>query len=236
MKTQQAGKYSIIGFHPEETQILVKEVFEDEIYKIDQLDNPKLIIDCGAYTGISTLWFREKYPNVRIISIEPNWMSYDFMQENFARNNIDNVKTLNVGLDANSGSRNLFFENSPEGWNSVASFQEGGWKGDKERHKMQSSMKVKVITLSSILNDIDSEIDMIKMDIEGVEQSVLEEAGDELYRVKSLAVEYHPVNGQSIDEIQKILRNVNFKVDVVEDNDKMASNGDGKLAMIYATR
>jgi len=232
MNTQKAGDYSVIGFHPEETKILVKEIFEDEVYKIDQLHDPKLILDCGAYTGLSTLWFREKYPEVKVISIEPNWMSYDFMQENIALNNVTNVNLLNVGLDVKSGSRELYFENSPEGWNSVASFNAGGWRGDR----YQSSMKVRVVTLSSIIKDLDQEIDMIKMDIEGAEQSVLEESVDQLRHVNSLAIEYHPVKSQSVEGITAILRDIDFKVKIVEDKDKLASSGDGNLAMIYAVK
>jgi FkbM family methyltransferase len=236
MKMHKAGKYSVIGFNPEETQILVKEVFEEEIYKIDQLHKPAVIIDCGAYTGLSTLWFREKYPDVKVVSIEPNWMSYDFMQENISLNNVRKVTLLNVGVDAESGARELFFENSPKGWNSVASFTEGGWRTDPNHQLKQSSMKVKVVTLSSILDGIKQDVDMIKMDIEGVEQAVLEEVGDKLYKVKSLAIEYHPVEGQSIGEISKLLESYDYNIRIVEDKDKLASQGDGNLAMIYATR
>lgn len=232
MNTLKIKDYLITGFSEKETRMLGKEIFDQEVYSLKAVQNPKLIIDAGAYTGMATCWFHHKYSGVEVVAIEPNWIAYDFLQENLAVNGLSNVKSFNVALGRKPGTRELYFEDGPDGWNSIASFNNGGWRQDRE----QSSMMVKVIPLSKILSEVKQEVDLVKMDIEGAEQVVLSEAEQYLDRVKNFAIEFHPVGKQSITKISKILANAGFSVDVVEQKDRLSTKGNQHLAMIYATK
>jgi FkbM family methyltransferase len=58
----------------------------------------KAIIDAGCWVGDSVLIFREKFPDNKIYSFEPNPESYQFALEAMTLNNIDNVIIENIGL------------------------------------------------------------------------------------------------------------------------------------------
>jgi FkbM family methyltransferase len=220
------------NYNRKETKIIAKEIFFDEIYLLNSLTEPLLIIDAGAHIGLASVWFRSQYPNAHIIAIEPNWMTYELLKENIEINQINNIELINVALGKNKGSRELFFEEGDDGWNSIASFNKGGWRGDRD----QSSIKVRVNTLSEIIDRLSIPIDILKLDIEGAEQSVLFEVQKHLNIIRNIIIEFHPVKGNSLKKITKYLRNNGFKVEIINDNDKLAQFGDANLAMIYASK
>jgi FkbM family methyltransferase len=47
-------------------------------------DDQILIVDCGAYTGLSTLWFAQTFPRAKIYAIEPDADNYDLLVRNTA--------------------------------------------------------------------------------------------------------------------------------------------------------
>jgi hypothetical protein len=64
---------------------------------------------------------------------------------------------------------------------------------------------------------IDSEIDMLKIDIEGAEYIVLKDIEDKLNLVNNLFIEYHDKQNdiQRLDDILSILNNNNFRYHIV---------------------
>lgn len=49
---------------------------------LDNVNDPKLIIDCGAYVGYSSVYFLNKYPNAYVIAVEPEETNYSICQKN----------------------------------------------------------------------------------------------------------------------------------------------------------
>ena len=58
-------------------------------------DNPKVIIDYFAGIGYFTIQLAKSYPTAKVISIDKNPNSIEYLKRNLAINNIDNVEVLN---------------------------------------------------------------------------------------------------------------------------------------------
>jgi len=51
-------------------------------YDLDLSFNPEYIIDAGAFTGVSAVYFRHKYPDAKIIAVEPEKSNFDLLIRN----------------------------------------------------------------------------------------------------------------------------------------------------------
>jgi len=58
--------------------------------------DPQLIIDAGANIGLAAVYFKNKYPNATVISIEPDSENFEMLKKNTAP--YDNVFTEEAGL------------------------------------------------------------------------------------------------------------------------------------------
>lgn len=68
------------------------------------------------------------------------------------------------------------------------------------RGEMPQSIPVRTERLSSYL---DSEVDFLKLDIEGAEDAVLAEAGHRLRHVRNMFVEFHQTRGDTTNSLSR---------------------------------
>jgi hypothetical protein len=57
--------------------VAISSLYEKE-YDHILCSNPKTIVDAGANIGTSSIFFAKKYPNARVIAIEPEESNFDF--------------------------------------------------------------------------------------------------------------------------------------------------------------
>jgi len=50
----------------------------------DDVVDARLIIDCGAYTGLSSIWFLNRHPNAHVISVEPDPANFRLCKRNLS--------------------------------------------------------------------------------------------------------------------------------------------------------
>src|SRR5260370_35941728 len=60
-------------------------IFRREEYGLRIPALPKVIVDAGAYTGLSTVYFALKYPDACIIALEPSPYNFDLLELNTAK-------------------------------------------------------------------------------------------------------------------------------------------------------
>jgi FkbM family methyltransferase len=153
---------------------------------------------------MSILYHRRLYPEARIIGFEPDPAIFQLLQENLRRNDVAGVKLINAGLGGQPGK----FSFIPDG-------TAGGRFGEGK-----NSMLVKVEPLSPYLAE---PVDFVKLNIEGQELSVLEEAAacGRLVNVRQLVLEYHGwANGpQRLGDILNLLDREGFRY-LVHDFDR----------------
>ncbi|HQC39363.1 MAG TPA: FkbM family methyltransferase, partial [Candidatus Dojkabacteria bacterium] len=103
-------KYDIAYLNKYELKILDKEIFGDEIYRIDIEKKNPLIFDVGSHIGLSILYFKKKYPTSTILGFEPNPNVFPFLEENINGNNIKNVTLYNLALSSKEGEKTLYID------------------------------------------------------------------------------------------------------------------------------
>ena len=73
-----------------------KEVIEKEEYDFISSHEPRVIIDAGANIGLAAVYFARKFPNAKIISIEPEKNNFFFLQQN--TKNYPNIIVMQAAL------------------------------------------------------------------------------------------------------------------------------------------
>lgn len=208
MNTTTVRGLKVNYINRDEFKGLKDEIFNQKIYNTQLDTETPIIIDAGAHIGLATLFFKNKYPNAKIVSIEPNPISFELLQMNLTENQFEDVEIINKALDSKRRIQALYIDPTDDRWDSSASFIPGGWKGGYNTRKIE----VETITLSSVIAN--QEIDLLKLDIEGAEQRVLLETQEHLKRVKNIVIEFHPVKTQNIRKIIKLLRAKGFMTEV----------------------
>jgi len=141
------------------------------------------IIDAGANVGFATLFFKTRFPNAHIISLEPEESNYAQLTSNISANGMQHVKPLKAGL-----------------WQRQAQLEVGRDVGDQR----EWSFYVKETTQPTGLQGYDvqylmkeagwDQIDLLKIDIEGAERYLFannETAAQTLRNAKFIAIEIH---------------------------------------------
>jgi FkbM family methyltransferase len=154
-----------------------REIFNKEIYYIETNKRNPLIIDCGANMGLALKYWKGIFPEARMIAIEPD--------ENIFQTLKKNVETFSSQVRLLQG---LLW--TQEG---RISFQADGRQGGRAGYGNQ---EVETYRLSNILKEFE-QVDLLKIDIEGAEFSVVSEAESELWRVKRVFMEFHHFEGQT---------------------------------------
>lgn len=204
LKHLPSGKQQIYNFHnskihfqngPELLHSL-REIFVDEIYKI-QFDKPDpYIIDCGANIGLSILYQLYRYPQAKIVAFEPDQGSFLNLEQNIKTTHSSQVKVLNEAV-----------------WkeDTVLRFVADGTLGSKisDGSDQKSTIEVKA---SRLRNYLSQQIDLLKIDIEGAEYEVIKDCADRLHMANHLFIEFHGYfdKGYELTEILEIVEKNNF--------------------------
>jgi FkbM family methyltransferase len=156
------------------------EIFMRQEYAFVARTESPLIVDAGANIGLATLFFKHRYPDARILAFEPEPETFAMLQRNVSGNHLSDVSLFQLALGRDNGSVRL--QGSPG--NLATTTLEGVWDDP-----LTDSL-VEAARLSSF---IDEPVDMLKLDIEGAEQAVLEDlvAASKLHLIREMVVEYH---------------------------------------------
>ncbi|MEO6903111.1 MAG: FkbM family methyltransferase [Bacteroidia bacterium] len=175
---------------------IYNEVFKRKIYQFKS-DAPKpYIIDCGANVGLSVLFFKQIYPTSEIIAFEPDPKVFNVLFENVKQLNLPDIMLINKAVWDHNTTLNF----SPDGADA----------GRLDTTKNEHSYEVETTTLSQYLTRT---VDLLKIDIEGAEFTVLKNIKNSLKNVQHLFVEYHSFSGEPtvLNEILGILTEYNFR-------------------------
>jgi len=155
------------------------EVFWKHCYAVTQPDKKKIssVFDLGANTGMSAAYFYSCFPGAKFYCLEPDPENVVILKANLVGLIPDDRLQI---LQAAAGSLDMAGQlvTSRYAYNSTVLAEKG--TGD-----------VKVISMNSLLSNYNlQKVDLVKMDIEGAETSVLEDAGW-LRNVHFIFIEFH---------------------------------------------
>jgi FkbM family methyltransferase len=135
-----------------------------------------------ANIGLASLYFAEKFPEARIIALEPEESNFDLLRRNLAGR--ANVVCLNMALWSQSGTVTVF-DPGDGNWGfrtASESATDTGWVIGT----------VDCVTVGDLMREhaIDR-VDLLKIDIEGAEKEVFLSAAGWIDRVDAIAIELH---------------------------------------------
>lgn len=179
---------------------MYREIFEQEIYKFKSRILEPFIIDCGANIGLSSIYFKQLYPNSNIIAFEPDIEVFKVLQENTRKLKLSKISIVNKAV-----------------WNSetMLEFMSEGADGGRvvQLEDKRRRYQVQTVRLRDYLNQT---VDFLKLDIEGAETEVLQDCQDLLINVEHLFVEYHSFinQAQTLHIIVNILSEAGFRIHI----------------------
>ena len=136
------------------------------------------IVDCGANIGLASLFFKREYPAARVTAFEADPTLAVLAAENLQANGAADVETVQAAVWTSTGEVEFRAEGGDSG--SVASLAE---------QLPGTSIHVPARRLADVLSE--GEVDLLKLDIEGAEAAVLEDAFPQLAGVRSMLLEIH---------------------------------------------
>lgn len=180
-----------------------REIFDREIYKFAPSNDSPKIIDCGANIGLSTIYWKQKFPNSTITAFEPDPIVYKSLTQNIQRIESNNVQLINKAV---------WFEETTIGFTS-----DGADGGKIFNISDPEKLKVSTVNLNNLLKE---PIDLLKIDIEGAENELLPSCASNLKNVKNLFLEYHSDTNQQqeLSKILRIIENAGFRYYIEGEN------------------
>jgi FkbM family methyltransferase len=163
-------------------------IFRWQEYSWDLARQPRTIIDGGAYTGLSAIYFTMRYPGVRVIAVEASQRNFELLVRNTSA--FPNIVPVHAALWPKAGSLALTdpgtglwgLQVRDSGEPGSAAPQSGGQPGDL----------VRAITIDDIIRDHDlGKVDLLKVDIEGAEKELFSAPESWLAHVDAICIELH---------------------------------------------
>lgn len=174
-----------INLRPKTSDLLVfHQIFTFKEYDMNIGFIPKFIIDAGANIGLASVFFTNKFPNAKIIAIEPEKNNFEMLEKN-----TDRYANVFIYKKALSNQSNISFDVVDKGI--------GNWGFATESKDLKTIYKVidtvTTITIDEILVQNNLEyIDLIKIDIEGGEKKLFESNYENwLPKTKCIIIELH---------------------------------------------
>ena len=145
------------------------------------VDRPSVIIDAGANIGLASIWFASKFPEARILAIEPEKSNYELLVRNVEP--LHHVTPIHAALWTHRGTLAI---DDPR--------REGSWAFQTRElaDLPHSAESVSCLSLADLISEYDlGWIDLLKVDIEGAEKEVFSSPSEWIGSVGAIAIELH---------------------------------------------
>jgi FkbM family methyltransferase len=184
-----------------------EEVLLREDYRIDLGFEPRTIIDGGANIGLTSLYFANKYPRAKIVSVEPEVANFELLQKNTAP--YPAISLVRAGIWNRMA------------WLSVVDSGMGHNAFTVEEVSPDHPGALKAVSIADILVQQGWEgADVVKLDIEGSEKKVFESHFESwLPQTKVLIIELHDrMQAGCSDTVLAALSKYHFSEEVKGEN------------------
>jgi FkbM family methyltransferase len=208
--------------------LMIMTVHEDDILQLFRPTKGDVVVDLGAYLGRYTLTSSNLVgENGKVIAIEGDPSHYDILKKNLKLNKVSNVTAISCMV----GSKDMrLIVGSEDNYLTVSSkdmhinYQENSYREFDDTGRVQiGNSIVNLNTLDNLLikeHGI-SEVNWMKIDVEGAELEVLKGAHNILSNSKriKMLIEIHDTN-KLYKPIVEILNSHNFKIIFEKDGPK----------------
>ncbi len=155
--------------------------------------NP-IIVEAGAYWGAHALQASKIWPQGKVFAFEPNPKAFEQLQRMIVESGCTNVRAYNLALNNYAGEARLYLCHGTNGNDPVFEFASSLLAPSKymEIHYQGPKIDVPCVVLDDWCheNQIDH-IDILKLELEGLELPVLQSSPQILKNTKVIVVQTH---------------------------------------------
>lgn len=211
----KAGGFSIRYNCFDAAEKTVKVIFNDNSpYKFVSKTQHPTIIDVGSGIGISTLYFKSIYPQATVLCFEPDNKCFETLQENIAKNRLENIELFNHAISKKEGNAKFFGQLFSDSADNRGSSLVEEWACQRKENDFTE------VATKKLSDYINKPIDFLKLDAVGFEEQILEELEDagKLSLISEIAIEmYQATRIKSINSLPRIfaiLKHNNFEITI----------------------
>lgn len=185
-------------YDPETTQYLVQNLREGSVF-----------VDIGAHIG----WFSLVASRIvgktgKVFAFEPDRSNYTRFLEHLEVNGIENVVPFNMAVSSTSGLAPFHINSDNDGGHAL--YDPGVHECNEETRREHRVIEVPAISVDTFLVDFlgDRTVDILKVDTEGAELSVLQGACHllDIGRIRSVIAEVNPVGLSAMGASESMLK------------------------------
>ena len=159
---------------------LFEEIFVYEVYRFTPATASPIIIDAGSNIGMSVMYFKLKFPGCSIMAFEPERNNFEMLTKNITANNFQQVVAYPIALSDSAKEATLVRDSSSS----------LNWRIDTT-DGLNAKERITTNTLSTYIND---QIDLLKIDVEGSEFSIISDLvrTGKVKLIQNFVMELHP--------------------------------------------
>lgn len=155
-----------------------EHVFINDEYDIPLTRPPSIIVDAGANVGMSAVYFALRYPEAKIIAVEPEASNFATLSKNAAL--FPQIIPINAALWKHEGVVH------------IEDVDAGHWGMRTIDVKFPTRQTVRATTIQALVQQFRiQQIDLLKIDVEGAECEILEEPSSWIGHVGVICAELH---------------------------------------------
>ena len=151
-----------------------REIFVDQLYQFRANCPKPLIVDGGANCGLSVVYFKQLFPEARVIAVEADPHLFALLEENISRFKLTDVTLINKAIAI--------------GASEVTFHREGANAG--RIHTLDEAVETVTVPVVSLDDLLIEPVEFLKLDIEGAESEAIC-ASQRLGAVSQFMIEYH---------------------------------------------
>ncbi len=173
----------LIRLHTSDVFVFEQIFFHEEYARLTGLERPKLIIDCGANIGCTSVYFLKHYPNATVIAVEPDAGNCDICARNLAPYGA-RAQVVPSGIWPREASLRVVRGEYRDGRE---------WTFQVRECAPGEAAEIQAVSIPGLMQRAGAErIDILKIDIEGSEKMLFAEGVHGwLDQVDCLAIETH---------------------------------------------
>ena len=169
---------------------IINEIWIDQIYTRwpgFSIRDGWTVADLGGQKGIFSVLAATSAKDVKVYTFEPAPENFASLRQNLELNALSNVKSFNLAVGSEDGEAILHLA-AESGCNSLIQRSDVTKRGD---------VRVETWSMGKVLRALPTPVNLLKMDIEGMEyDALLSCSAEDLERVERIALECH---GDHID-------------------------------------
>jgi FkbM family methyltransferase len=185
----------------------IQEVFWLEEYKLPaNFPTPATILDLGANTGFTAVYFSVKYPQAKIVAVEPDPQTFKCLLKNTSAH--PNITAINCAVGPTAGEINFYVNKKSSISSSLIDRGEG-----------YEAVTVKALPLSEIIERyFDGKLGLLKFDIEGFEWAMFNDLGEWPHFQNFIGEFHQDITKVAVADFEQLFKNKSYKVSMTPIN------------------